>query len=239
MSRRIAALMGAIVATVALSGVAAAAELSYSRFGETEVVGPDQVRLISDSAPGFGGLDFNLPGSSIDFQDIEVLSTMAVADPDDTCVGGSPRFQINVDTNGDGIANHNAFAHVELASGVCPPGGDTGNLAETGGPGDIAGRWDTSQLVAGTQVSNYTATLLLFQLNPTWSVVGIQLVVDAGWAHLDGEQAVTVSPDVQVHLDEPASMDDCKDGGWQTLAREDGSTFKNQGDCIQYVNTGK
>lgn len=33
--------------------------------------------------------------------------------------------------------------------------------------------------------------------------------------------------------------DQCKNGGWQTVRRADGSTFKNQGDCIQYVNTGK
>ena len=31
----------------------------------------------------------------------------------------------------------------------------------------------------------------------------------------------------------------CKSGGWMTKIRGDGSTFKNQGDCIQYVNTGK
>jgi hypothetical protein len=31
----------------------------------------------------------------------------------------------------------------------------------------------------------------------------------------------------------------CKNGGWQSLSRAGGSTFKNQGDCIQYVNTGK
>ena len=31
----------------------------------------------------------------------------------------------------------------------------------------------------------------------------------------------------------------CKGSGWQTLTRADGSSFKNQGDCIQYVNTGK
>ena len=35
------------------------------------------------------------------------------------------------------------------------------------------------------------------------------------------------------------SKDDCKKGGWQNLSRADGSGFKNQGDCIQYVNTGK
>ncbi len=35
-----------------------------------------------------------------------------------------------------------------------------------------------------------------------------------------------------------ANKDQCKNGGWQTFRRADGSTFKNQGDCIQYVNTG-
>ncbi len=35
------------------------------------------------------------------------------------------------------------------------------------------------------------------------------------------------------------SKDACKGGGWQTLSRADGSGFKNQGDCIQYANTGK
>jgi len=35
------------------------------------------------------------------------------------------------------------------------------------------------------------------------------------------------------------SKDACKKGGWQLLAREDDTPFKNQGDCIQYVNTGK
>ena len=33
--------------------------------------------------------------------------------------------------------------------------------------------------------------------------------------------------------------DQCKKGGFLTVKRSDGSSFKNQGDCIQYVNTGK
>jgi hypothetical protein len=37
----------------------------------------------------------------------------------------------------------------------------------------------------------------------------------------------------------PATASQCKNGGWTTSVRADGSTFKNQGDCIQYVNTGK
>jgi hypothetical protein len=31
----------------------------------------------------------------------------------------------------------------------------------------------------------------------------------------------------------------CKNGGWQSLSRANDTPFKNQGDCIQYVNTGK
>ena len=37
----------------------------------------------------------------------------------------------------------------------------------------------------------------------------------------------------------PTNKDQCKNGGWMTLSRPDGSPFKNQGDCIQFVNTGK
>jgi hypothetical protein len=35
------------------------------------------------------------------------------------------------------------------------------------------------------------------------------------------------------------SKDQCKNSGYLTVKRADGSSFKNQGDCIQYVNTGK
>jgi hypothetical protein len=37
----------------------------------------------------------------------------------------------------------------------------------------------------------------------------------------------------------PTTANACKNGGWQALTRANGTTFKNQGDCIQYVNTGK
>jgi hypothetical protein len=37
----------------------------------------------------------------------------------------------------------------------------------------------------------------------------------------------------------PMNANQCKDGAWQALVRPDGTPFKNQGDCVQYVNTGK
>jgi len=35
----------------------------------------------------------------------------------------------------------------------------------------------------------------------------------------------------------PTNKDQCKNGGWQLFNYP--RTFKNQGDCIQFVNTGK
>jgi hypothetical protein len=36
-----------------------------------------------------------------------------------------------------------------------------------------------------------------------------------------------------------SSKDQCKNGGHTQVTRADGSSFKNQGDCMQYLNTGK
>ena len=36
----------------------------------------------------------------------------------------------------------------------------------------------------------------------------------------------------------PTTAADCMNDRWRSLARGDGSSFKNQGDCIQFVNTG-
>lgn len=36
----------------------------------------------------------------------------------------------------------------------------------------------------------------------------------------------------------PTSRDECKDDGWQTLQRANGTLFNNQGDCVSYVNNG-
>lgn len=35
------------------------------------------------------------------------------------------------------------------------------------------------------------------------------------------------------------NKDQCKNDGWMTRTRADGSTFKNQGDCVSYTNNGR
>ncbi len=44
---------------------------------------------------------------------------------------------------------------------------------------------------------------------------------------------------LEIALPTPSSKEDCKQGGWLGLTRPDGSGFRNQGQCIRYVNTGR
>ena len=72
--------------------------------------------------------------------------------------------------------------------------------------------------------------------NPSYDVE-VDLVNFNGTVYDFELDAPTPTPTPSVRL--PESKDACKDGGWQGLTRDDGSLFKNQGDCIQLVNTGK
>lgn len=37
----------------------------------------------------------------------------------------------------------------------------------------------------------------------------------------------------------PANQNQCKNGAWEFAVRSDGTSFKNQGDCVSYTRTGK
>jgi hypothetical protein len=224
----------------------ALAQNGYTLFGDAEIVSPGNAsphaaQLRSDADPGFGGIDFDIP-DDLTFEDIEALATDYNI-TDDQCGGGSPRFQLNVDTDGDGEPDGNIFVYIGPSptfTGCAPGWQSTGNLIGNNDPC----RYDTSQLAVGTQCNTYLGTLALFGGS---SIVGIQVVVDAGWNAVasggDGEQTIlvdNVNIDGTIYtFDQPITKDECKNGGWMDLTRADGTTFKNQGDCIQYVNTGK
>jgi len=56
---------------------------------------------------------------------------------------------------------------------------------------------------------------------------------DAAGNTASGTFTVTVNRPV------PTNANQCKNGGWTLAARTNGTLFKNQGDCVSYVNTGK
>jgi hypothetical protein len=134
---------------------------------------------------------------------------------------GSPRISLPIDVTGDGTTDFYAFIgafYCNDGAGLVDPIHDsTCTIFYTGGP-----------------VSGYPNWAAFVAAHPTWHVGATPFVIadDAGYW--------TVS---NVHLGEKASerndKNDCKKGGWKDLQRANGSSFKNQGDCIQYANTGK
>ncbi|MDE2590244.1 MAG: hypothetical protein KGL95_11360, partial [Patescibacteria group bacterium] len=43
--------------------------------------------------------------------------------------------------------------------------------------------------------------------------------------------------EVTASLPSPTSMNQCKDGGWQNYQDANSNSFKNQGDCVSYVQS--
>jgi hypothetical protein len=131
---------------------------------------------------------------------------------------GSPRISLPIDVTGDGTTDFYAF----IGAFYCNNGAGLVDAIND----------STCQIFVGSEsFANWAAFVAA---HPTWHVGATPFVIadDAGlW---------TVS---NVHLGERQSertkKDDCKSGGWKDLERADGSSFKNQGDCIQYMNTGK
>lgn len=89
---------------------------------------------------------------------------------------------------------------------------------------------------------------------PFYSLAGLQSACPNAVAIKFGVNIGSNNPSYNVYTDlfgfnnttydfEPyqiaTNKDQCKNNGWKTYRRADGSTFKNQGDCIQYANTGK
>lgn len=219
----------AVGSSMALGAVAAPPD--YTLFGDAEVVG-DAVQLRSDDDPGYGGVDFAVEEGTT-FADLTELSTEYNV-TDDGCAGGSPRYQVNLDDDGDGMTDGNVFIYLGPSPSFsgCPLNTwqDSGNLI---GNNDAC-RYDTAQLIAGTQCNTYAGTLAALG---DAEVTGIQLVVDAGWAFPDGEQTVLVR-NAQVNDDTafvgpPENKEACKNGGYKNFDLP--TTFKNQGQCVSSV----
>ena len=156
-------------------------------------------------------------------------------------------FNITFDLTGLGVVVPNnvifGIAYNTSDYGVTPlrataPGGgpyDSLNVATYPGTGD-------GTVGVPAAVGSFLPDMLSTYLNSSWSgAYGDGGAGGTGSFRLDPSSWGGYQPAVQfsASFPTPASKDACKGSGWQTLARADGSTFKNQGDCIQYANTGK
>ncbi|HKQ50721.1 MAG TPA: hypothetical protein VJT74_00030 [Pyrinomonadaceae bacterium] len=108
--------------------------------------------------------------------------------------------------------------------------------------------WWSSRAIPGVCAADCFVTWdTIIAANPNATIVG-----GFGINQGSGNPALTASSDVLtigsggecITYDfEPykvaTTASQCKNGGYNSVKRADGSSFKNQGDCIQYVNTGK
>lgn len=235
-------LVGALTAALALSVGATALAFSpedYSLFGGAEYVSPGNasnraVQLTSDATTTFSGVHYE-PDGAYTFADIQSLSTdyMFTAG---SCGGGSPRFQVNVASSSGDEGNIFVYIGPPPSYTGCPTGVWTNS-------GELIGALpvDTSQLDGGTFYDPYASALAKYG---DYEVTGVQLVADGGWAFPATGQVVDVDNTVidtvlyTYEIPVPTSKGQCKNGGWQNLADNDGNTFKNQGDCVSFVATG-
>jgi hypothetical protein len=225
--------VGAIAATMfGLTAVVAFAATTYTLFGDAAIVAGgnplNAAQLRSIDGGGFGGVDFDNDTVST-LNNLENLAT-DYNFTENSCGGGSPRFQVNVD-NGAGDSG-NIFVYIGLPPNYtgCPPNvwTSTGNLVT---PTSLV---DTSQLAGGAFYDPYASALGKYG---AYAVTGIQLVADGEWAFPTGNQTVLVD-NVEINadvttFDDPLTKDDCMNGGWEAFG------FSNQGECIRFVNTGQ
>jgi hypothetical protein len=177
-------LVAAACTAAAFIAAPAALAADFTLHGGAQA-GIGNVKLVSDlsntpTLDDSSWIDFVVPPGST-FSGITSLSTEFNV-TDDSCGGGSPRFQINV-------GGKNVFVYLGPSPSFtgCAPNTwiSSGNLVGTSDPCRV----DTSQLAPGTQCTTWAAAVALLG---SQTVTGIQLVVDSGWFFTDEEQTVLV-----------------------------------------------
>jgi hypothetical protein len=107
--------------------------------------------------------------------------------------------------------------------------------------------WSSNPIPGAPDRDTFVTWETIVSLNPDAVIVG-----GFGINQGSGNPALTASSDVLTigsngdcitydfePFEVAATKEQCKNGGYNNVKRADGSSFKNQGDCIQYVNTGK
>jgi hypothetical protein len=201
MSKRLIVGLAAVVIALVAASFAAAEGISASLFGAAKAT-PSAVRLTSDltdasTANDASGIKFTLPAGAT-FADLKTLSTefdpIAGSAPSGAttplgCGGGSPRFSIRL------ASGKSVFVYLgsspDFNSCQLNTWQSSGNLIGN----DDTGRYDTSQVQAGTQSNTYAGALSLVG---SQQVTEIDLVVDAGWAFTPRVQTVLVR-DVRIN----------------------------------------
>jgi hypothetical protein len=125
-----------------------------------------------------------------------------------------------------------ASGHWDVCGGACPSGPDGATN------GDIGFCTGTFGHPAGELIGSLDGGSTFFDVGAGPTVVSApgELLLAPNDCAFSGDNTGSLTATIALT---PTSKDACKKGGWSTLQEADGTAFKNQGDCVSYVNTGK
>jgi hypothetical protein len=157
-------------------------------------------------------------------------------------VGGDPSYQLIVNLNGT-AASFTTLVYEPYENGVVTPG------AWQSWDVDSGQFWSSRSFTDGGCTVTAGAGG-----PPFYTLAGLQAACPNAVVIGFGVNVGTFNPSYDVETDlvsfngtrydfEPYTVatnkDQCKDAGWQTARRANGTTFNNQGDCVSYTNTGR
>lgn len=159
----------------------------------------------------------------------------------DTGQQQAPAINVQVDFNGDAAGGFTTLVYEPVYNGTVVEGEwQTWNA--------LGGKWWSTRPINGVCafdcfvpwsyiVANNPDAVITggFGINQGSGNGGLFAASDALTIGYDGD---TFTYDFEPYR-VAAAKEQCKAGGWQTYKRADGSSFKNQGDCVQYTNNGK
>ena len=215
---------------------------------------PSGVGSLSLQTPGTppNGLDkvylFNYDHIGTPLSSIDKISYSTYRDAISTATPvQAPALNIQVDVNGPAPGGFTTLVFEPVyntSQGVVTPGVWQPWDAFDGGN---AVWWSTASIPGVCAFNCFVPWSQIVAANPNAVIVGAFGVNQGGgndglFAFADvlslGYNGACITYDFEPFRT-PASATDCKNGGWQTLKRADGSSFKNQGQCVSYVQTGK
>src|SRR5438094_1543147 len=186
--RIILVLLAAVLGGLLISQALASVGPPWSLFGTATPVktgekpNPWAVELTSHQDTfgniSFGGVAYQPRPGSFQFDDVYYFGTDFKVVTGD-CGAGSPRFQLNIDKDGDGTFDGNIFVYIgpSPAFTACDPlqtigWPSTGHLVGNNDPC----RYDTAQIVSGTQCNTYNGTQTLLSTFPNHQIACMHLV---------------------------------------------------------------
>lgn len=188
------------------------------------------------------GTLFNFDHTGTLLSDIDAISYATYRDPTSTATAGQlPSINIQVDANGAAAGGFTTLVFEPIynpSQGAIQDGvWQTWN--------GINGIWWSTRDINGVCANTcYVSWNDIVAANPDATILG-GFGVNQGSGNgglIAATDALTlgVNGTTWIYNFEPFSAatdkDACKNGGWQTLTTADGAPFRNQGDCVSYVN---